>query len=146
MRAPERSKFRIPEMRPLKVALQSRNPNLKICAYMQFNVFSERSCQSHVRISYIFNNLWYQKYGVSYDNCHRSNAHYHMLQLECLPDSTKVMTEVPQKYSQNTISNRWRNCGNACNEKMGEMWLRHACETFGFKLQIKCISLNLNAD
>ena len=128
------------------MALESRNPNF--IAYMQLNVFSEKSCQSHVRISYIFNNLWYQKYGVSYDNCYRSNANYlwyHMLQLECLPDSTQVMTEVPQKYSQNAISNRWRNCGNACNEKWLKMWLRHARETFRFKLQINCISLNLNA-
>ena len=92
------------------MALERRNPDLKILPYMQFTGFSEKSCQSHVRISYIFNNLWYQKYGVSYDNCHRSNAHYHMLQLEiclkCLPDSTQVMTEVPQKYSENVISNR----------------------------------------
>ena len=56
----------------------------------------------------MFNNLWYQKYGVSYDNCYRSNAHYHMAR-NCLADSTQVMTEVPQKYSGYAISNRWRN-------------------------------------
>ena len=82
------------------------------------DIFVEYNRQSHVRISNMFNNLWYQKYGVSYDNCYRSNARYHMFQLEIV---YQTVPKLWQKHPRSTVGMRFLAADvTTCNTKLGE--------------------------